>query len=253
MLTLVGLGLNPKKHLTLEAVEKIKDGEEIFMELYTSRLMDISLDELEKFTGRKITLIERKIVESDFLIDRSRNKNVVLLVPGDPMMATTHVELKLSAFEKNVPFGIVNGISVQCVIPSILGLQNYKFGRSVSIPFPDYDYYPESVYNFIGENRRLGLHTIVFLDLRENLEMSAKMALDILLKMEEKYKKGIIDENMLVAVISRAGSSMERAYAGTIKKLMLMDLGETPQILVIIGNLHYMEREALVKFAGLEE
>lgn len=253
MLTLVGLGLNPKKHLTLEAVEKIKDGEEIFMELYTSRLMDISLDELEKFTGRKITLIERKIVESDFLIDRSRNKNVVLLVPGDPMMATTHVELKLSAFEKNVPFGIVNGISVQCVIPSILGLQNYKFGRSVSIPFPDYDYYPESVYNFIGENRRLGLHTIVFLDLRENLEMSAKMAFDILLKMEEKYKKGIIDENMLVAVISRAGSSRERVYAGTIKKLMLMDLGETPQILVIIGNLHYMEREALVKFAGLEE
>ncbi|MGC9167168.1 MAG: SAM-dependent methyltransferase, partial [Thermoplasmata archaeon] len=68
-------------------------------------------------------------------------RNIVILVPGDPMMATTHIELKISAFDKKIPFEVVNGISLKCVIPSILGLQNYKFGRSVSIPFPDYDYY----------------------------------------------------------------------------------------------------------------
>lgn len=252
MLTLVGLGLNPKKHLTLEALEKIKEADEIFMELYTSRLIDTSHKELEKFLDKEITLIERKVVESDFLIDRSINKDVVLLVPGDPIMATTHVELKLRAFEKNIQFNIVNGISIQCVVPSILGLQNYKFGRSVSIPFPEYDYYPESVYNFIRDNKLLGLHTLVFLDLRDDIEMSAKMGLDILMKMEEIYRRGTIDENTLVAVISRAGSSEQKAFAGKIKKLMGINLGDTPHIIVILGNLHYMEMEALVKFAGLE-
>ncbi len=252
MLTLVGMGLNPRKHLTIEALEKIKEAEKIFMETYTSRLMDITVEELEKFLDIKIEILNRKTVESDFLLERAVYERVVLLVPGDPMVATTHVGLKIGAFERNIKFEVVNGISIQCVLPSILGLQNYKFGRSVSIPFPDYDYYPESVYNFIGDNLKLGLHTIVFLDLREDLEMSANMGMSILLKMEEIYRKNIINGDTLVAVVSRAGSSSQRTIAGKIMKLMEMDLGPTPHIMVILGNLHYLEREALEKFASLE-
>ncbi|MGC8663518.1 MAG: diphthine synthase [Thermoplasmata archaeon] len=253
MLTLVGLGLNPKKHLTLEGIEKIKNADELYLEMYTSRLMDTSKGELENFLGKRIEIIDRKTVESDFLLNVSSNRNIVLLVPGDPMMATTHIELKISAFNRSIPFEVVNGISIQCVIPSILGLQNYKFGRSVSIPFPDYDYYPRSVYDFIAGNKKMGLHTLTFLDLREDLEMSAVMAFDILLKMEELYRQDIINEDTIVAVISRAGSSAQKAVAGKIKKLFELPLGPTPQILVIIGNLHYMEKEALEKFASLKE
>ncbi|MGC9167167.1 MAG: hypothetical protein ACP5GR_05960 [Thermoplasmata archaeon] len=49
MLTLVGIGLNPKKHLTLEGIEKIKNAEELYLEMYTSRLMDTSKADLEDF------------------------------------------------------------------------------------------------------------------------------------------------------------------------------------------------------------
>jgi diphthine synthase len=163
------------------------------------------------------------------------------------MMATTHIELKISAFDKKIPSEVVNGISLKCVIPSILGLQNYKFGRSVSIPFPDYHYYSRSVYDFIAEKRKMGLHTLSFLYLREDMEMSANMAMGILLKMEELYKKEVIDENTLVAIISRAGSSSQNAVAGKIKDLINVRLGETPHTLVIPGNLHYLEKEALKK------
>ncbi len=253
MLTLVGLGLNPKKHLTIEAIDRIKDADELYMEIYTSRLMDTTIDDLEKFLEKEIILLDRKKVESDFLLNLAEKKNIVLLVPGDPMMATTHIGLKISAFERNIPFNVVNGISIQCVIPSILGLQNYKFGRSVSIPFPDYDYYPQSVYDFISENMNLGLHTIAFLDLKESVEMTANMAMDILLKMEQIYKKNVISQDTIVAVISSAGSSLQRAKAGKIKDLMDKDLGPTPHILIIPGNLHYMEREALEKFASLKD
>lgn len=252
MLVLIGLGLNPKKHLTLQAIDYIKKVDELFMELYTSRIMDISVYELEKFLGKEIKILNRNTVESDFLVNMAKEKNIGLLVPGDPMMATTHIELKLSAKDKNVEFYVVNGISIQCVIPSITGLQNYKFGRSVSLPFPEYDFYPESVYNFIKDNRSLGLHTIVFLDLKDDIEMSANMAMDILLKMEDIYKKDVISEDMLIVVISRAGSEEQMVKAGKIKDLINMNFGKTPHIIVIPGNLHYVESEALEKFADLK-
>lgn len=252
MLVLIGLGLNPKKHLTLQAIDYIKKVDELFMELYTSRIMDISVYELEKFLGKEIKILNRNTVESDFLVNMAKEKNIGLLVPGDPMMATTHIELKLSAKDKNVEFHVVNGISIQCVIPSITGLQNYKFGRSVSLPFPEYDFYPESVYNFIKDNRSLGLHTIVFLDLKDDIEMSANMAMDILLKMEDIYKKDVISEDMLIVVISRAGSEEQMVKAGKIKDLINMNFGKTPHIIVIPGNLHYVESEALEKFADLK-
>lgn len=251
MLRLIGIGLNPRKHITLEALEKIKSSDEIYIELYTSRIVDMTPEELENFLNTKITLLDRKTVESNFLIDRSRLRNVSLLVPGDPMVATTHIGLVISSIENGLKYEVVNGISIQCVIPSILGLQNYKFGRSVSIPFPEYDYYPESVYNFILDNRRMGLHTLVFLDLREGLEMSATMGVDILRKMESIYGKGAIDSNTIVAVVSRAGSDAQRATADTIKNIYTRELGPTPHIMVIAGTLHYMEIEALKVLASL--
>ncbi|MVT35446.1 MAG: diphthine synthase [Euryarchaeota archaeon] len=253
MLRLIGIGLNPKKHMTLEALEKINDSDEIYLELYTSRIVDMTLDELENLINRKITLLDRKTIESEFLVERSRKMNVSLLVPGDPIIATTHIGLVISSIQNNVEYEIINGISVQCVVPSILGLQNYKFGRSVSIPFPEYDYYPESVYNFVLENRKLGLHTLVFLDLRESLEMSALMGIDILLKMESMYRKDAIDKNTIIAVISKAGSEKQRAIADKIERIKERDLGPTPHIMVIIGSLHYMELEALKKLASFPE
>jgi diphthine synthase len=253
MFRLVGIGLNPKKHITQEALEKIRNSDEVYLELYTSRIVDMSLEELENFLNRKIILLDRKTVESNFLVERSRNLDVSLLVPGDPIIATTHIGLVILSIENGIKYEIINGISVQCVVPSILGLQNYKFGRSISIPFPEYDYYPESVYNFLLENRRLGLHTLVYLDLREGLEMSAIMGLDILLKMEDIHRKNALDRNTVVAVISRAGSDRQRATADTVERIKTRDLGPTPHIMVIAGTLHYMEIEALRKLASFPD
>mgnify|MGYP001626338020 FL=1 len=247
MLSLVGLGLNPIKHITLDALETLKNSDEIYLEEYTSRFMDANVEDLEKMIGKNIIILKRSDVEGNFLIERSKEKNVSLIMPGDPIIATTHISLILELIGKKIEYKIVNGISILCVIPSLTGLQNYKFGRSISIPFPEYNYYPKSVYDYLKYNRNGGLHTVAFLDLKEEIEMSANMGMDILLTMEKMYSENVIDENTIVSVISKAGSLEQKVFSGKIKNLIDKNLGKTPHILIITGILNFMEEEALKK------
>jgi len=252
MLNIVGLGLNPRKHLTLEAMERIDESSTIFMENYTSRIVDMDKESLEKLIKKDIEILEREDVEDGKkIIEKAKESIVSLLVPGDPMIATTHVSLVLMAKDSGIPVNIVNGISIQTVIPSILGIQSYKFGRTVTIPFPEYDFYPESVYRYIEKNIENGLHTIVLLDIRKDLEMHAIMALDILEKMESLYHSDVINEDRIIAVISKACSEKMKVNVDKFSRIRERDLGEPLHTIVILGNLHFVEKEALQKIANM--
>ncbi len=252
MLNIVGLGLNPRKHLTLEALERIDESSIIFMENYTSRIVDMDKDSLEKLLKKEIEILTREDVEDGKkIIEKAKDNIVSLLVPGDPMVATTHVSIVLMAKDFGIPVNIVNGISIQTVIPSILGIQSYKFGRTVTIPFPDYDFYPESVYRYIEKNIENGLHTIVLLDIRKDLEMHAIMALDILEKMESMYNGNVINGERIIAVISRACSERMKVNVDKFSRIKSRDLGDPLHTIVIMGNLHYMEKESLQKIANM--
>ncbi len=254
MLNIVGLGLNPKKHLTLEAMERIDESSTIFMENYTSRIVDMDKESLENLIKKDIEILEREDVEEGKkIIEKAKESIVSLLVPGDPMIATTHVSLVLMAKDSGIPVNIVNGISIQTVIPSILGIQSYKFGRTVTIPLPEYDFYPESVYRYIEKNIENGLHTIVLLDIRKDLEMHAIMALDILEKMESLYHSDVINEDRIIAVISKACSEKMKVNVDKFSRIRERDLGEPLHTIVILGNLHFMEREALRKIASMPD
>jgi diphthine synthase len=54
----------------------------------------------------------------------------------------------------------------------------------------------------------------------------------------------------LACVLSRVGSPEVHAFAGAIAELAARDLGPPPHCLVIPGTLHFLEKEALVAFAG---
>ncbi len=254
MLNIVGLGLNPRKHLTLEAMERIDESSTIFMENYTSRIVDMDKESLENLIKKDIEILEREDVEDGKkIIEKAKESIVSLLVPGDPMIATTHVSIVLMAKNTGIPVNIVNGISIQTVIPSILGIQSYKFGRTVTIPFPEYDFYPESVYRYIEKNIENGLHTIVLLDIRKDLEMHAIMGLDILEKMESLYQGDVINEDRIIAVISKACSEKMKVNVDKFSRIREKDLGEPLHTIVILGNLHFMEREALRKIASMPD
>lgn len=98
-LYLIGIGLNDEKDITLKGLEAVKKCELVFLENYTSKLQ-CSVSDLEKLYGKKIILADREMVEknSDKIIDEK--KDTALLVVGDPMGATTHIDIMMRAREK---------------------------------------------------------------------------------------------------------------------------------------------------------
>ena len=76
------------KHLD----EAIKNSKEIYLESYTVEFPYI-LKNLEKSVGRKIIPLEREKTESEFIVQKAKKENIVLLVYGCPLFATTHISL----------------------------------------------------------------------------------------------------------------------------------------------------------------
>jgi diphthine synthase len=174
----------------------------------------------------------------------------VFLVPGDPFIATTHVTLRIDAEKQGIPTRIVHGTSIMSAIVSLSGLHNYKFGKTVTVPFPEN--FSETPYNVIAQNKKLGLHTLCLLDLKqtENQYLSINQALKQLAQVEEKKKRGVFTADTVAVGIARAGSDKPTLKANFAKDMVNFHFGEPPFSLIIPGDLHFMEIDALITFAG---
>lgn len=253
-LAFVGLGLDDERGLTLRGLEEATKADIVFAEFYTSALRGGSILRLEKTLGKVITVLGRREVEdASTILDACRDKRVVLLVAGDPMTATTHVDLRIRAHMAGVPTCVVHGPSVFTSVAGLLGLQHYKFGRTTTLPFSHEGYSPTSPYDVVCENSSRGLHTLVLLDIDADNSryMTANEGLESLVGMERRVGKGIITEDTLVCVVARAGSDDCVVKAGSMSKLSKADFGPPLHSIVVPGKLHFMEEEALRAFADL--
>jgi len=131
------------------------------------------------------------------------------------------------------------------------GLHMQKFGQMVTIPFLDRTkgQPAESVYNVILENKRRGLHTLCLLDMvaEDDRFMKVGEALNILLELEKIFKRKVLGKNSEVVIFSRLGSDSQNMVYGKIDELTNIGFGEPPHALVIVGKLHFSEKECLEK------
>lgn len=252
-LVFVGLGLYDEMDISLRGLEEIKSADDIFLELYTSFLPGFSPERFAKICGKVPKVVFRIELEENggkTILDVAKQGKAVLLVPGDPFVATTHVALRLEAAKQGIKTRIVHGASIVSAVSGISGLHNYKFGRSVTIPFPEN--YSELPYEVVAQNRALGLHTLCFLDI--NVEqrrfLSICEALKMLLKIEEKKKEGVVTEETIAIGIARAGSPNQTVKADHIMALLKHNFGAPPYSIIFPGKLHFMEAEALIAFAN---
>ncbi len=257
-LAFVGLGLNDETSISLKGLEKAKKADVVFAELYTSLMPDLSIQRLERLIGNPVHVVERRDLEEDegkTILEQAEKARVVLLVPGDPLIATTHIDLRIRAHKKRIKTSVVHGASVISAVFGLSCLQNYRFGRSVTIPFPSNGSISETPYNVIGENRKMGLHTLCFLDIKaeENQYMTIKDGLKSLFTLERRKGQGIITTKTLAVGIARAGSEDPAVKAEFTKELLEYDFGAPPQSLVFPGKLHFMEAEALIALAKAPE
>jgi len=247
-LVFVGLGLHDENGITLRGLHEIEKAEVVYAESYTSALAEGSVERLAARTRKNITVLDRASVEEGTrILNDCQSKSVVLLVAGDPMTATTHVELRLRAIGQGTTTDIVHGVSVITAVAGRLGLQHYKFGRTVSLPFPQEGYSPTSPYDLIAENLSRDLHTLVLLDIdaENDRYMTANEGMHLLLDMARRTGRSAITGDSLVCAVARAGSPDCVARAGAIRELIDLDFGGPLHSLVIPGKLHFMEVEAL--------
>lgn len=255
-LTFIGLGLHDEKDITLKGLEEIKNCDKVYAEFYTARLVGTDIEKIEKTIGETVETLSREETEKgDKILETAKEKNVAFLTCGDPMVATTHIDLRLRAIDLGVKTRVIHGSSIITAVPGLLGLQNYKFGRTTTLAFPEKNYFPTSPYNVIRDNREMGLHTLVLLDIQADKDkyMTANEGINLLLQMEEKRGEHVFTVDSIVCVVARAGSVNPMVLANRVGFLKDKDFGLPLHTLVVPGELHYMEIEALIKITALPE
>ncbi len=232
-LHLIGIGLNDEKDITVKGLDLVKKSDLILLENYTS-LLQCSVQDLEKFYGKKIELANRERIENDCekIVQLAKTKNISILVIGDSLSATTHMELILECKKQKVDYKVIHNASVITAI-AITGLQLYKFGKTASIPFHEADSY----WKIYQENKKINAHTLFLLDLQNGKFMTGIEGLKKLLE------KGL-DENTKSVIVERLGGE-NIVYYDAAKNLMKTNPGNPPHALIIPGELHFKEEEAL--------
>jgi diphthine synthase len=250
MLSFVGLGLYGKGDITLAGLECARNADLLFFEQYTSRLMGTTLQEMEGMFGKPIQVLGRREVEqeSDVVLGPARDRDVVLLTGGDPMVSTTHADLRLRAHAHGIATRIIHGPSIASAVSGITGLQNYRFGKSCSLPYPEGKWIPTSPLETILRNLEQGLHTLVYLDIQESRFMTVPEGIALL---ENMAKLLCRKPPALYVGVARAGAQDQRVLAGTGTVLKDADVGPPLHILVVPAELHPVEREYLEAFAAL--
>ncbi|MBI4392374.1 MAG: diphthine synthase [Euryarchaeota archaeon] len=253
-LVFIGLGLHDEKDITLRGLEEARSCDALFLESYTSLQAPTSRKGLEKQVGKPITRVTRKDVEGgDAILAAASRGKAGLLVVGDSMAATTHIDLRLRAEKAGIRTSIVHNASIITAAAGSLGLQSYKFGRSTTLVISRPGFAPESPYDVVAANLAAGNHTLVLLDIdvESGRYMTANEGLSQLESISRKRGDGLIGEDTTCCVVTRVGGPSETAKAGPLKALASMDFGPPLHAIVVPGRLHDVEAEALRILAGL--
>jgi diphthine synthase len=255
-LIFVGLGLT-RGDLTQAAREAIEGADDVIAEFYTSKLVGMGPKDVAQWLGRPIRFMTRHEVEgmSDAIIEAALKGDVAFLCGGDAMTATTHSDLRFKAMARGVKTRIVHGVSIQTAAAGEAGLHSYKFGRTTTLVMEEKGYLPESPYEVIAANLSRGLHTLVLLDLRaeEGVFMRTHEAAQTLLKISKKRNDGALGPETLAVALARVGSDSCRILVSDLEGISRVDLGEPLHCLILPGNLHFTEEDALAQWRPKDE
>ena len=250
-LTLVGLGLDDPRSITVLGLEAARAADVVYAEFYTAVLSG-SQASLESFLGRPVQVLDRLGVEKGGprLLEEARSLDVVLLVAGDPMAATTHADLLVRFRHAGVPFRVLHAPSIFPAAPGILGLQHYKFGRATTLVRPEAGWSPTSPFDAVAENHARGLHTLVLLDIKsdQGYFMTANEGIGLLLDLAARTGNPWFDGKAQVGVVARAGSPEPGVWTGAAADLVKEDFGRPLHCLVVPGRLQVVEQEAWDSF-----
>ena len=266
-LWLIGIGPGNPDLLTLKALETAKKCDFRFLEGYTAILTKDNEIKINNLIGGWEKLMRPDIENPDHILKLAKSHNVALLIVGDPLQATTHIDLHLRCEEEGIICNIVPGISITTLI-GITGLQNYRFGRQTTLVYPFNDYIPTSPFETILSNYNNDLHSLILFDLDpsgkgvdEQKPMKGEQAVEIMFKMKNKLSETSelsldqINGNTKAVLCCNLGLSNQRITYSTLNSLgdgVGWDDDVLMGCMIIPTKLHDLERAALERWAYTE-
>ena len=250
-LVLVGIGPGAVEAMTTEAIEIAKTADFRRYEAYTALWPEDELANLVATIGPIEKVMRPEVENPEEILGLAKDNLVALLVVGDPLQATTHVDLQMQAAEQGIDCKIVHGISITNLVTGAIGLSNYKFGRQTTITYPYNGWIATSPLEVIAVNRAQGLHTLALLDLDptgagtgKQKPMKPRDAVVSLIAMVEKLvgvKDNLPNESVLEQLkVAAAESICTEIYA--IPVVLCSDMG-TPQQSIVTTDVAGLQLE----------
>ncbi|HYB63302.1 MAG TPA: diphthine synthase [Thermoplasmata archaeon] len=250
VLWFVGLGLDDERGLSRRALEVLGSCE-VFAEEYTAVASPGSVERLGRELGRPVRRLGRAELEQETVVLQAlaRASDVALVVVGDPFAATTHVALRLAAERAGHSWGYLPNASILVAAAGFLGLSHYRFGRTVSLPFPAPGFEPRSPLEQIAANRERDLHTLLLLDLAPEAERFLRADEAIAILRERDPASAVLSEDDPLAVAARVGRPEAKGFYGPVRLLRGVDFGPPLHAVVVPARrLHFEEEAALERF-----
>jgi diphthine synthase len=254
MLILIGLGLETKD-ISVRGLEAANAAAKVYLEQYTTFISDEYLAYLKSEIKQQMTVLGRSELEEKVkeTINEAKTKDIAILVPGDALIATTHHTTILdTAKQMKIKTKVYHASSIYSAAIGESGLDVYRFGQTVTIPFWYENYKPTSYLDVIKKNLLNDEHTLLLLDLnqKEKRTMSLDEAVAQLKAAENEKLYDIIDDNLKILVLGNVGrETQELAYfrIGDAKKMQKRFNGKILSM-IIPATLNFAEEEALGKF-----
>ena len=251
-LWLIGLGPGDLQQMTVAALDAARGADYRFLEGYTALLPPDEVVNLEGLIGHWELRMRSAVEEPHDLLALAQTAKVALLVVGDPLQATTHVDLQIRCEEMGLPCHVEHGVSITTIVTGAVGLQSYRFGRQCTFAYPYGDYLPTSPLEVILANRERDLHTLVLLDLDptgmgegEQSPMTPEVAVDVLRMMAEKLELDV--EDWTLVLCSDMGTDDARISVGNLDQISGVKGGRI-HCLLVPAELHDVEATALARW-----
>ena len=137
-LVFVGLGLNDERGISVKGLEEAKAQTPFSWRITPVSCPTLTCSGLKRYAAknpgwRGVSL--RKKTEKSSCKPRKMAKR--FSCSGRPFIATTHVTLRIDAEKTRAKTRVVHGTSIMSAVVSLSGLHNYKFGKTVTVPFPE--------------------------------------------------------------------------------------------------------------------
>jgi diphthine synthase len=250
MLFLVGLGLE-RGDISEKALEVIRRASRLMLDPYTNRIDNDYIEYLEAKTGKKLLRLSRSDLEENAYetIKNAKNEDIAILVPGDPLIATTHHTILDLAKKNGIEVKVFHAPSIFTAAIGESGLDIYRFGPTTTIPFWSKKYKPISFIDTIDKNLKNNEHTLVLLDYnyKEEKAMSLEEALALLEVAERERGVSLPQKIIVLADIGKASQDIAFGERAVLARMSKRFAGKIIS-LIIPSNPNFAEEEALSKY-----